>query len=163
VIRPKNAAAVSRRTWWARALPVAAALAAALVGATTAFGEDAPALECTMTFQLKSWSAIYERADGSGTVKCSDGTSMPVIIHARGAGLSVGKSRIEHGTGRFADVRRISQVPGSYVQGDLHVGVAKSAAAEVLTNGKVSLALAGSGAGYDLGVGIADFTIRAAE
>ena len=160
---PKHQAAAQRRMWWRHALPVAVALAAALAGATAAFGEDTPALECTMTFQLEGWSAIYERADGSGTVRCSDGTSMPVVVHARGAGLTVGKSTIRNGTGKFADVRRISQVPGSYVQGDLHLGVAKSAAAEVLTNGRVSLALAGSGAGYDLGIGIADFTIRAAE
>lgn len=150
-------------TAWRRAMPAAVALAMAAAGASSALGEDAPTLDCTMTFQLKGWSAIYERADGHGTVSCADGSSMPVVIRARGAGLTLGKSRIDSGTGKFAYVHAISDVLGSYAQGSVHAGAVKSGTAELLTNGKVSLALAGNGKGYDLGIGVADFTIRRAK
>jgi len=88
---------------------------------------------------------------------------MRVVIRARGAGLTVGKSKIDNGTGRFRFVQRIDQVLGSYAQADAHAGVNKSAAAEILTNGKVSVALAGTGEGFDIGVGFAEFTIAKGE
>ena len=88
---------------------------------------------------------------------------MPVVIHARGAGISFGKSKIEHGTGKFSDVYKLSDVPGSYVQTDAHAGAVKSASARLLTRGDVSVALAGTGDGIDLGIGIARFTIAKAK
>ena len=146
-----------------RTILVAATLAIAIVGTSVAFADEPPTVDCTMRFQLSGWSAIYERADGTGTIACTDGTSLPVVIHARGAGVTVGKSKITSGTGKFADVHRISDVIGTYAQGDVHAGIVKSGAAQLLTNGKVSLALAGKGEGYDLGVGIAGFTIGRAR
>jgi len=139
---------------------VAATLAIALIGTSAAFAEDRAGLECTIRFQLSGWSAIYERVDGTGIVACSDGTSLPVLIQARGAGFTVGKSKITNGTGKFVHVRQISDVFGTYAQGDVHAGVVKSGEAEMLTNGKVSLGLAGTGEGVDLGIGMAGFTIR---
>ena len=139
---------------------VAATLAIALIGTSAAFADDRPIIDCTMRFNLSGWSAIYERADGTGTIACADGTSLPVVIQARGAGFTVGKSKITNGTGKFVHVRQISDVFGTYAQGDVHAGVVKSAEAEMLTNGKVSLGLAGTGEGVDLGIGMAGFTIR---
>jgi len=145
-----------------RTILLAATLAIAIVGTSAAFADEPPTLDCTMRFQLSGWSAIYERVDGTGTIACADGTSFPVVIHARGAGLTVGKSKITSGTGKFAYVHEISDVIGMYAQGDVHAGAVKSGAAQLLTNGKVSLALAGKGEGYDLGIGIAGFTISRA-
>ena len=143
-----------------RAIAAAIALATATAGVPhPALADDAPQLDCTIQFKLSGWSAIYERADGSGTVMCADGTSMPVVLHARGAGLSIGKTKIDNGTGKFAYVHSIDQVLGSYAQTDAHVGISKSATAQLLTNGKVSVALAGTGEGFDIGVGFAEFTI----
>ena len=143
-----------------RAFPAAAALSIAIAGGISpALADDAPQLDCTMKFKISGWSAIYERADGIGTVTCADGTSMPVVIRARGAGLTVGKSKMDNGTGTFAYVHSIDQVLGSYAQADAHAGISKSAAAQLLTNGKVSVALAGTGEGFDIGVGFAEFTI----
>jgi len=149
--------------FWRRALPAAAALAAALVGASTALGGDAPALDCTIRFELEGWSSVYDRADGSGTVTCADGSVMPVVIHARGAGVSIGKSRIDNGVGRFAHAQMIHDVLGSYMEADVVAGAVRIGGAQVLTNGKVSLALAGKGEGYDLGIGVADFSIHPAD
>ncbi|HUP07125.1 MAG TPA: hypothetical protein VMU47_08230 [Caldimonas sp.] len=157
-------AAAETEGFWRRVLPVAAALAAALVGATSAVGEAAPALDCTIRFQLDGWSETYERADGSGIVSCSDGSSMRVVIHARGAGVSIGKSKVDNGTGRLSHVRMPSDVFGSYMPADVYAPIVDAEKAQqVLTNGTVSLALAGKGDGYDLGIGIADFTIRPAD
>jgi hypothetical protein len=57
-------------------------------------------------------------------------------------------------------VHQLSDVFGTYAEADAHAGVVNSAAAQVLSNGKVSLALVGKGEVVDLGVGIAGFTIR---
>ena len=60
-------------------------------------------------------------------------------------------------------MHQISDVIGTYAQADVHAGVVKSGEAQLLTNRKVSLALAGEGEGYDLGVGLAGFGISRAK
>ena len=139
------------------AILVAATLAIALSGASAASAEDRPALECTMRFQLSGWSAIYERVDGTGIVACSDDTQLPVLIEAPGAGFTVGKPQITNGTGRFAHVRQISDVFGTYAQGDVHAALVKSGETGLLTNGKVTLGLKREG--DDVGIAAAGFTI----
>ena len=116
-------------------------------------------LDCKLRFSLSGWSVIYKRADGTGTVTCADGTSIPVTIAARGGGLTVGKSHIDNGTGKFSDVHRIDDVIGTYAQGDASIGAGKAGTAQVLTKGTVSLALAGAGEGVDIGVSFGGFTI----
>lgn len=139
---------------------VAATLVIALVGTSATFADDRAGLECTIRFQLSGWSAIYERVDGTGIVACSDDTAMPVVVQAPGGGFRVGQPRITNGTGRFAHVRQISDVFGTYAHGDVYAGVVESAETGLLTNGKVSLGLAIKGEGDDLGNGLAGFTIR---
>jgi len=120
-------------------------------------------LDCKLRFSLTGWSAIYKHAEGHGVVTCADGRALPVEIEAKGAGLTVGKSRIDNGTGRFTDVRSIDDVLGSYAEGEAHAGVVKSGNVQVLTKGTVSLALAGNGEGVDLGLDIGSFTLRPAS
>lgn len=55
----------------------------------------------------------------------------------------VGESQIDRETDRFIDVHNLSDVLGSYIQVEAHAGVVKSHAAQALTKGNVSLALAG--------------------
>lgn len=119
----------------------------------------APDLDCKLTFSLTGWSLIYKHADGVGRVTCENGRSMPVKISIKGGGLTAGKWHIDNGKGKFTDVHRISDVLGHYAQGGAHAGVVKSAEAQVLTKGNVSLALAGHGEGIDLGVDVGAFTI----
>lgn len=116
-------------------------------------------LSCRMTFSLTGWSAFYKHADGQGVVHCANGQSMSVTIKVRGGGLTAGRWHVDDGTGKFSDVHQISDVLGSYAQGGAHAGVVKSGSAQVLTKGTVSLALAGTGQGVDLGVDVGSFTI----
>ncbi len=116
-------------------------------------------LDCKLSFSLAGWSAIYKRATGSGVVRCENGQSMPVKLEVVGGGLSVGKWHVDDGTGTFSDVHEIGDVLGSYAAGSAHAGVVKSGSAQVLTKGAVSLALAGTGEGVDLGVDVSKFTI----
>ncbi|AOU98070.1 hypothetical protein BI364_08930 [Acidihalobacter yilgarnensis] len=116
-------------------------------------------LECKMHFKTTSWSAIYKHVEGGGLVTCTDGSSMHVKITARGVGLTAGKFHIDNGVGTFTDVHHIDDVLGSYAQGEANAGLGKSGSAQVLTKGAVSLALAGSGHGVDLGVSVGKFTI----
>ena len=120
-------------------------------------------LGCKMKFSLTGWSLIYKRAEGSGVVTCADGASIPVKISAHGGGLTVGKSHIDNGTGKFTEVHKIEDVLGTYAQGDASIGAVKSGTAQVLTKGTVSLALAGAGEGVDIGVSFGGFTIERAE
>ncbi|NZA25646.1 hypothetical protein H0E84_04565 [Luteimonas sp. SJ-92] len=132
-------------------------LAAGLAMAPAAGAADP--LECRLDFSLSGWSAIYRTADGAGTVSCSNGQRLPVRISARGGGLSVGKSRIDNGRGTFSGVANIRDVLGGYAAAEAHAGAVKSARAQVVTKGPVSLALAGTGDGWDLGIAFGSFVI----
>jgi hypothetical protein len=140
---------------------LSAAIALAVV-ATSASAQTAD-LGCKLHFNLTGWSAIYKHAEGSGTVTCANGKSIPVNIDAKGGGLTVGKFKVDNGTGKFTDVHNIHEVLGSYAQGEANAGVVKSGDLQVLTKGTVSLALAGSGEGVSLGIDVGQFTISPAK
>lgn len=139
-------------------LVLASVAAAAALGCTQT-GAASAELDCKLHFTLTGWSAIYKHAEGNGVVRCEDGSSMRVNITSKGGGLTVGKSRIDNGSGKFTDVRTIDDVLGRYVQGEAHAGVVKSGTAQLLTKGPVSLALAGNGEGVDLGIAIGEMTL----
>lgn len=133
-----------------------------LLGALLAVAAPAHArkdLDCEMRFSLAGWSAFYKTASGEGTVTCNDGTKLRVAIEAKGGGLTFGKSEINDGRGRFTEVYDIEDVLGAYASAGAHAGAAKSAEAQVLTKGPVSLALSGKGSGWDLGVAFGKFTL----
>ena len=135
---------------------LALALAATLPRVSSAAEAN---LDCKLKFSLTGWSAIYKHAEGHGVVTCENGKAMDVKIEAKGGGLTVGKSHIDNGTGKFTDVHRIEDVLGTYAQGDASIGAGKSGTAQVLTKGTVSLALAGVGEGVDIGISFGGFTI----
>lgn len=134
-------------------------LAAALSLSASAQSADRE-VSCTLKFSSTQWSVLYEHAEGTGTVTCDNGKKMEVDISAKGVGLTAGKWRIEHGTGKFSHVAKIRDVLGTYAALSANVGLVKSGTVQVLTNEKVSLALAGSGDGFDLGVTISQFKIE---
>jgi hypothetical protein len=147
-----------------RTLVTLAIAAVALLGAHQAMAQDTRAeLGCKLSFSLSGWSAIYSQAEGKGVVTCKDGSSLPVLISVKGGGLTAGRTQVDHGTGEFTHVRTINDVLGHYAQGEAHAGVLKSGTAQVLTKGTVSLALAGSGQGIDLGVDVGEFTLKPAK
>jgi len=138
------------------------ASALAIVIACAAFAPAAHAagtITCKLTFSTSGWSLFYKTAKGTGMVTCDNGQKQAVSISAKGGGLTVGKSKITDGFGEFANVHKISDVFGSYATGEAHAGAGASAKAQVMTNGEVSLALAGKGQGWDLGVAFGKFTI----
>jgi hypothetical protein len=116
-------------------------------------------VDCEMRFSLKGWSAFYKTQSGTGTITCKNGQKLSVKISAKGGGLTFGKSSIENGRGEFSGVDDISEVLGSYAAAEAHAGASKSSKAQVMTKGEVSLALAGKGRGWDLGVAFGKFTI----
>lgn len=121
--------------------------------------KDAAMTKCTMTFSLKGWSAFYKTSKGEGTITCENGQAAAVAIKATGGGITFGKSEIVDGTGRFTEARSIEELFGSYVQSEAHAGAGKSADAQALTKGEVSLSLAGTGRGVDVGFAFGKFTI----
>ena len=137
--------------------------ASALIGACSLVAptpaQAAANVKCTMSFQMKGWSAFYKTASGSGTVKCDNGQSAHVKLSAKGGGLTVGKSSIEEGHGEFSAIANISEIFGSYAAAEAHAGAVQSAGAQVMTKGEVSLALSGKGRGFDLGVAFGKLTI----
>lgn len=128
-----------------------------VLGASRALA--APDVSCSLTFTMKGWSAFYKTASGSGTIKCSNGQSLKVKLDAKGGGLTVGKSSIDDGHGKFSAVSSINELLGSYVAAEAHAGAVKSAKAQVMTKGEVSLALSGKGRGWDLGIAFGKLTI----
>jgi hypothetical protein len=134
-------------------------IAIALTAGSAAPLQAAADVSCSMTFTMSGWSAFYKTASGSGAIKCSNGEAMTVKLSAKGGGLTVGKSTIEDGKGEFSGVKGISELLGSYVSAEAHAGAVKSAKAQVMTKGEVSLALSGTGRGWDLGIAFGKLTI----
>jgi len=134
-------------------------IAAMAVHPGQARAEHPADLDCKMQFSLSTWSIIYKQSEGHGLVTCQNGQSMHVKIVARGGGLTVGKSHIDDGTGRFTDVHSIADVLGHYGDAEAHAGAGKASEAQVLTKGDVSLALSGTGQGIDLGVDVGEVTL----
>jgi len=133
-------------------------LAFTALGATPAHA--AGKIDCEMRFNLTGWAAIYKHAEGSGTITCTNGRRFNVSIVAVGGGLTAGKYKIENGIGKFSDVYDTSELFGSYAQGEAGAGAVRSANAQALTKGNVSLALSGTGEGVNLGISFGKFTIR---
>lgn len=144
------------------ALGLAIAAPTSLPAAETK-GQTGGPVECKMTYSLSGWSVFYKTASGSGTISCNNGQKAKVKVRAKGGGITFGKSEIIRGTGDFTGVRDISELFGSYAQAEAHAGAVKSADAQALTKGSVSLALAGKGRGFDLGVAFGKFTIQRAK
>lgn len=141
-----------------RYLPLALAAPALLAVSSVAAAADA-SLKCTMTFTLKGWSALYQTASGSGTIHCSNGETLHVKLSAKGGGLTVGKS-VETGHGEFSDVESVNELLGAYAVAQAHAGAVKSAQAQVMTKGEVSLALSGKGRGWELGIAFGELKIE---
>jgi hypothetical protein len=134
---------------------IIAALAALLAGAMPA----AALTDCEMTFTLSGWSVFYKTASGQGKITCDNGQSAKVKISAKGGGLTVGKSKVREGYGKFSEVASINELFGSYASAGAAAGAVKSAEASAMTKGEVSLALSGKGTGFELGVSFGKFTI----
>ena len=145
---------------------VLVSLAVALVAAVApAFAEDndgKASVNCEMRFSLKGWSAFYKTAKGSGTVSCSNGQSASVQLHTKGGGVTFGKSELVDGLGKFSEVTGIDEIFGTYARAEAHAGAVKSSAAQAMTKGEISLAISGTGRGWDLGVAFGSFTIERA-
>jgi hypothetical protein len=56
-------------------------------------------------------------------------------------------------------VANIDELIGSYVSAEAHAGAVKSTKAQAMTKGEVSLALSGTGRGWDLGIAFGSLTI----
>ena len=114
---------------------------------------------CEMTFTMSGWSAFYKTSSGTGTIKCDNGQKAKVKVSSKGGGITFGRSKIKDAIGKFTEVDDISELFGSYGQGEAHAGAGKSAKASVVTKGDISLAIVGKGTGVDVGVSFGKFTI----
>ena len=136
-------------------LLVIALMAAAALSAPVQAGS----VDCKLKFTISGWAAFYKRSSGTGTITCTNGQSMRVRLEARGGGPSVGKSTIRNGTGEFSGVDDIKQLLGSYISAEAQAGAVKAAKGQVVTKGEVSLALSGTGEGWEIGVAFGKFSI----
>ena len=114
---------------------------------------------CSMKFSMKGWSAFYKTSKGEGTITCDNGESAVVTLKLTGGGITFGKSETKDGIGKFSPVGKLENLLGSYGAAQAEAGAVKSSEAQALTKGNVSLALSGTGEGWNLGVSGAKFTI----
>jgi hypothetical protein len=139
-----------------RSLAFVSVLALVVIGMAPARAEAKT--KCDMTFAIKEWAVVVKHAKGSGTITCSNGQRAHVAITSTGGGLTAGKFRIE-GHGEFSEVNDIHELYGNYAQAQANAGAVKSGAATVVTKGDISLALAGKGEGWDVGISFGKFTL----
>ena len=147
-----------KRTFGMAALVLVCAGAMSALPVNNAHAADAT-VKCHLAYNLAGWSLIYKHAEGTGTITCNNGQRANVKIAVVGGGLTAGKYRINNGTGEISNVHGIKEVFGDYAQAGADAGVVKSSQAQVLTKGTVSLALAGTGEGVNLGISAGKFTI----
>jgi hypothetical protein len=138
-------------------------LAAAVAVSFLATPAQAELASCKLDFSLSGWSFIYKQMKGEGKVSCSNGQSAAVHVSSHGGGFTIGKSDIVGGTGTFSDVKDIGEIFGTYAQAGASGSTVKGGQAQAMTKGEISLALAGSGRGWDVGVSIGGFTITKKE
>lgn len=117
-------------------------------------------IDCELKYRLSGWSAFYKTAKGEGTIKCDNGQSMRVALTLKGGGVTFGKTKIDDGRGKFSEVSNINDLLGGYAEAGVEAGAVKSTEAKVLTNGTATLALAGKGEGWNIGLSGAKFTIK---
>jgi hypothetical protein len=141
------------------AIAIATVASLVLLVAPAALASDAKK-DCDMTYTLKGWSAVYKTAKGEGTITCNNGQTAQVEISVHGGGLTFGKTEIYNGKAEISGVKSIDEIFGSYATASAHAGVVKEGAVEVMTKGSVSIALAGSGEGVDVGIDFSKFDIR---
>ena len=127
-------------------------------GIAVSQGADKKETKCRLVFSLKGWSAIYQTASGTGTVTCDNGQTARVKIDVKGGGLTAGKTSM-NGKGTFSEVSDIQEIFGPYAKAEAHAGAVKSAGAQVMTKGEVSLAITAKGKGFDLGIAFGKFSI----
>ena len=87
------------------------------------------------------------------------------LSQALGAGVgsavpAIGKSDIVNGEGTFSEVKDISEIFGTYAKAEASGAGTKGGAAQAMTKGEISLAIAGSGRGWDVGVSLGGLTIK---
>ena len=143
------------KTRWATASVVTLAAVCLLAPAA-----DAQSTKCELTFDLHGWSAFYQSATGTGTITCDNGQKARVAIRTKGGGLTVGTSQISNGRGSFTEVASINDLFGTYGSAEAGAGAVNAAEARVVTKGTVSLALSGTGKGWDLGISFGKFVIK---
>jgi hypothetical protein len=152
---------MKKRTFGLTAALVLCAGGLAGLPATSALAAEAP-IKCHLTYSLSGWAAIYQHATGSGHVVCDNGQRGAVTLTIHGGGLAAGKYHVT-GTGDISNVYGLHNVYGSYAQAGASAGVVHSGDAQVLTKGTVSIALTGTGEGFNLGVAIDKFDIEPAK
>jgi hypothetical protein len=115
---------------------------------------------CRMTYALEGWSFLYKTSRGSGRIVCDNGQSASVRITAYGGGITFGFDSVVDGKGVFSRVWDIDEIFGGYAEAVGHAGAGASVSSRAMTNGRVSLALSGSGRGMNLGFAFGAFIIR---
>ncbi|WP_312914651.1 hypothetical protein [Stenotrophomonas sp.] len=130
------------------------------IGAAVPAAQAAGNIDCELRYNLSGWSAFYKTAEGTGTISCDNGTSFPVKITAKGGGLTVGRTTITDGRGKFTGAYSLNDLVGTYAAAEVHASASRATDAQVMTKGDVSLALAGTGRGWSLGVGFGKFVIE---
>jgi hypothetical protein len=113
-----------------------------------------------MTFNMSGWSLAIKQMKGAGSVTCSNGQSASVAIESNGIGFTIGKSDIVNGQGTFSEVKDISEIFGTYAQLEARGTANTGGAAQVMTKGEISLAIAGAGRGWEAGVSLSGLTIK---
>ncbi len=134
-------------------------LAAAILLVAPPAGAQKP-IKCRLQYSLEGWAIFYKKSEGTGTITCSNGQSASVRIETHAGGPTFGRFKIFDGHGAFSPVRDIEELYGAYAEVDAHAGVGASGDARALTKGDVSLALAGTGQGLNVGVAIGSFEIE---
>lgn len=137
-------------------------LAILMASPLLASGEKAK-IDCKLAFSLKGWAALYETAHGTGTIMCSNGEKMDVVLNSKGFGLAAGEAKVVAGRGVFSPVEKPEDLLGTYIGKSAVAAAGESDAAAAFVKDDVSLAIYGQGKGFGLSSGDSRLTIERSQ
>lgn len=116
-------------------------------------------VQCTMAFELHSWSVFYKSGKGQGTITCSNGQKSKVKISTHGGGITFGKFNIANGKGKFSPVHDIKELYGKYANVGGEGGASKARMGANLSKDDINLDIEGTGTGGGFGFDFSGFKI----
>lgn len=122
-------------------------------------GKSKGKVECTMTFELRSWAVFYKSGKGEGTITCNNKQKADVKIRTHGGGVQFGKNNIANGFGKFSPVKNLDELYGKYASVGGHGGAVKSRIGQSLSKDDISLDIKGTGTGVNFGFDFGSFRI----
>jgi len=154
---------MNKNTYPRSLIPLGSLMVFLLVSFISLSEGKAGPVKCELVFSLHTWSFFYKSGHGTGTVSCDNGQKADVKVRTKGGGITLGASDTTEGHGNFTGATDIKQLFGDYSSAQIGAGVVKTANAQTLGKGKITLNITEIGKGANIGFSFGSFNLTEAK